>query len=181
MVDGWRQVSKKIVPGAKLIATDARCYSVMQLNVALNEAERDEGRSLLASSGGYVDGAQGRNTPSSYERICQRQSDPDGCLRLITGGFTFGPMERRMMALYFAIDTVWDGVEEAIKDHANPTALRALVTTLIGRALVTLVAPEPIMKFVAIALTASLIAGRNPAASTHHEGPRSLKHGKALL
>ena len=85
------------------------------------------------------------------------------------------------MARYFALDTVWEGAEEAIKDLANPTALRALVTTLIGTALVTLVAPEPITKFVAIALTASLIAGRNPVASTHHEAPRSLKHGKALL
>ncbi|NMO16616.1 hypothetical protein HPC49_21620 [Pyxidicoccus fallax] len=130
----------------------------MQLNVALNEAERNEERSLLASSGGYVDGARGRNTPSLHERVCQRQSNPDECLSLITGGFTFGPMERRMMALYFALDTVWEGVEEAIKDLANPVALRAMITTMIGAALVMLVAPEPITKFVAIALTASLIA-----------------------
>lgn len=130
----------------------------LKLNVALNEAESDEGLSLLASSGGIVDGAQGRTVPSYYERICQRQSDPDSCLRLITGGFTLGVMERRMLALYFALDTVWEGVEVAIKDLANPAALRAMVTAMIGTALVMLVAPEPVTKFIAIALTASLIA-----------------------
>ncbi|WNG42860.1 hypothetical protein F0U60_01185 [Archangium minus] len=130
----------------------------LKLNVALNEAERDEGRSLLASAGGIVDGAQGRMVPSSYERICQRQSDPDGCLSLISGGFTLGVMERRMLALYFALDTVWEGVEEAIKDLANPAALRAMVSTMIGTALVMLVAPEPITKFIAVAIVASLVA-----------------------
>jgi hypothetical protein len=130
----------------------------LKLNVALNEAERDEGRSLLASSRGIVDGAQGRTVPSPYERICQRQSDPDSCLSLITGGFTLGVIERRMLALYFALDTVWEGVEEAIKDLANPAALRAMVTMMIGTSLVMLVAPEPVTKLIAIALTASLIA-----------------------
>jgi len=63
-----------------------------------------------------------------------------------------------MIALYFALDTVWDGVEEAIRDMMNPAALRAMITTMIGTALIMLVAPEPITKVLAIALTASLIA-----------------------
>ncbi|MFP2929076.1 AHH domain-containing protein [Pyxidicoccus sp. 3LG] len=130
----------------------------MRLDVALNEAEQHDRRSLLASAGGVVDVAQGRTVPPSYERICQRQSEPETCLSLLTGGFTLGVMERRMMALYFALDAVWDGVEEAIRDFTNPAALRAMVATMIGTALVMLVAPEPITKFVAIALTASLIA-----------------------
>jgi A nuclease family of the HNH/ENDO VII superfamily with conserved AHH len=130
----------------------------LELNVALNEFERDDSRSLLASAGEIVDGAQGRTVPPSYERICQRQSDPGGCLSLLAGGFTLGPMERRMMALYFALDTVWEGVEESIKGLTNPAALRAMISTMIGTALVMLVAPEPVTKFIAIALTASLIA-----------------------
>lgn len=130
----------------------------LKLNVALNESERDDPRSFLASKEGIVDGAQGRTVPPSYERICQRQSEPDSCLTLLTGGFTLGVTERRMLALYFALDTVWEGVEEAIKDLTNPAALRAMITTMIGTALFMLVAPEPITKLVAIALTASLIA-----------------------
>ncbi len=77
---------------------------------------------------------------------------------MLAGGFSLGPSERRMLALYFALDTVWSGVEDAIRDMVNPAALRAMVTTIIGTALVMLVAPEPITKVIAIALTASLIA-----------------------
>ncbi len=77
---------------------------------------------------------------------------------MLAGGFSLGPSERRMLALYFALDTVWEGVEDAIRDMVNPAALRAMVTSMIGVALVMLVAPEPITKVIAIALTASLIA-----------------------
>jgi hypothetical protein len=63
-----------------------------------------------------------------------------------------------MMALFFAFDTVWDGVEEAVGDLTNPAALRAMVVSMVGTALVMLVAPEPITKLIAIGLTASLIA-----------------------
>ncbi|QDE72036.1 hypothetical protein BHS09_36455 [Myxococcus xanthus] len=130
----------------------------MRLDVAFREVEEDGRRSLLASSGGLVDGAQGRSVPSAYERICQRQDEPHSCLSMLSGGFSLGPSERRMLALYFALDTVWEGVEDAIRDMVNPAALRAMVTTMIGTALVMLVAPEPITKVIAIALTASLIA-----------------------
>ncbi|RKH32798.1 hypothetical protein D7Y13_07510 [Corallococcus praedator] len=129
----------------------------MKLEVALPEAAQ-EGRSLLASTGGIVEGARGRPVAGSDERICQRQGDPGRCLGLLPGGFALGPMERRMMALSFALDTVWEGVEEALEDLLNPAALRVMVTSMIGSALVMLVAPEPITKAIALALTASLIA-----------------------
>jgi hypothetical protein len=135
----------------------ARLVLDMKLHVALHESEREDSRSLLASAGGVVDGARASLMPSPYERICQLQSEPDSCLSLLAGGFTLGPLERRMMALYFALDTVWEGVEQALAELANPAALRAMVTTMIGTALVMLVAPEPITKAIAIALTASLI------------------------
>ncbi|MFY1829498.1 AHH domain-containing protein [Myxococcus fulvus] len=129
-----------------------------KLDVVFREVEQDNGRSLLASSAGVVEGAQGRTSPSAYARICQRQEEPGSCLSMFAGGLTLGPMERRMMALYFALDTVWEGVEEAVRGMVNAAALRAVVTTMIGTALVMLVAPEPVTKLVAIALTASLIA-----------------------
>ncbi|MBL0692971.1 AHH domain-containing protein [Comamonas sp. JC664] len=130
----------------------------MRLDVAFREVEEDGRRSLLASSEGLVDGARGRSGPSAYERICQRQDEPHSCLSMLAGGFSLGPSERRMLALYFALDTVWAGVEDAIRDMVNPAALRAMVTSMIGVALVMLVAPEPMTKVIAIALTASLIA-----------------------
>ncbi|MCE9671841.1 AHH domain-containing protein [Myxococcus stipitatus] len=136
----------------------ARLVLDMRLDVAFREAEQDDRRSLLASSAGIVDGAQGKSVPPSYERICQRKDEPHTCLSLLAGGLALGPTERRIFALYFALDTVWEGVEEAIRDMVNAAALRAMVTTMIGTALVMLVAPEPVTKLIAIALTASLIA-----------------------
>jgi hypothetical protein len=130
----------------------------MELDVAFREMEQEERRSLLASSGGLVDGVEAQHGPSAYDRICQRQAEPLTCMGMLAGGLTLGPMERRMMALYFALDTVWEGVEEAIRDMVNAAALRAMVTTMIGTALVMLVAPEPVTKLVAVALTAALIA-----------------------
>ena len=126
----------------------------MRLNVGLEVPPHDDRLSLLASAGagGLVDGAQGRPVPLPHEWICQQQSDPDGCLSLL------GPMERRMLALFFAFDTVWDGIEDSVADLTNPVALRAMVVSMVGTALVMLVAPEPITKFLAIGLTASLIA-----------------------
>jgi hypothetical protein len=69
-----------------------------------------------------------------------------------------GLTERRMLALSFALDTVWEGVDEVLQELTDPAALRLMVTSLIGTALVMLVAPEPVTKLIAVALTASLIA-----------------------
>lgn len=69
-----------------------------------------------------------------------------------------GAMERRMLALSFAFDTVWEGVGDAIRGTTNPEALRAAVVSTIGTTLLMLVAPEPLTKLVAVALTACLIA-----------------------
>jgi len=136
----------------------ARLVLDMSLDVALENVERNGRRSLLASAGGIVDGAHGRSVPMSYSRMCQQQGNPDECLSLRASGLTLGRMERSLMALSFAFDTVWGGVGEAVRDLANPAVLRAMVVSMVGTALVMLVAPEPMTKFIAIALTASLIA-----------------------
>jgi hypothetical protein len=127
----------------------------MKLNVALNEPER---RSLLASASGLVDGVQGRTGPPAYERLCAHQGESGSCVSVLAGGFPVGPMERWLLALSFALDTVWEGVDEALREVTDPVALRVMVTSLIGTALVMLVAPEPVTKLIAVALTASLIA-----------------------
>ncbi|NPC70661.1 AHH domain-containing protein [Corallococcus exiguus] len=111
------------------------------LELKLDVAVREDGRrSLLASAGGIVAGAQGRHV-----------------LRL-SDDFPLDPMARRRMALSFALDTVWEGVADAVEELMNPAALRTMVTAMIGTAMVMLVAPEPITKLVAVVLTASLIA-----------------------
>ncbi len=130
----------------------------LRLEVRNEELPQDERLSLLASASGLVDGAQGRKVPPSYARLCQQQGAPDGCMGLLAGGLTPGPMERRMLALSFAFDSIWEGVEEAVRGLTNPAALRAMIVSMVGTALIMLVAPEPITKLIAIGLTASLIA-----------------------
>ncbi|ATB26846.1 AHH domain-containing protein [Melittangium boletus] len=130
----------------------------MDLKVVHEASEPFDSRSLLASARGIVDGARGQKASAASARHCQRRGNPAMCSSLFAGEFTLGVMERRMMALSFALDTVWEGVEEVVKDLANPEALRAMVVSIIGTSLVMLVAPEPITKFIAMGLTASLIA-----------------------
>lgn len=83
---------------------------------------------------------------------------PNASLSLVPDHLPRGLMQRRMMALSFAFDTVWEGVGLAVKDVMDPQALRTMVVSVIGTSLLMLVAPEPVTKFVAIALTACLIA-----------------------
>lgn len=135
----------------------ARLVLDLRWEVALGAPAGDE-RSWLASAGGLVDGARGPPATASAARDCQRRSRSFQCLSLSAGAFQLTPMERRTLALSFALDTVWEGVAEVVKDLAEPEALRAMVTSIIGTSLVMLVAPEPITKLIAIALTASLIA-----------------------
>lgn len=123
----------------------ARLVLDMDLKV-MHEFEQDERLSLLASAKGMVDGARVRTAAQSYARIPLARE------------WRLESMEPRVIALSFAFDTVWEGVTEAVKDFADPAVLRAMVVSMVGTALVMLVAPEPITKLIAIALTASLIA-----------------------
>ncbi|WP_415835771.1 hypothetical protein, partial [Corallococcus soli] len=111
-------------------------------------------RVLLASAGGVVDG----DGSALSARICEGLEAREACLGLLGRGFMSGAMERGMMALFFAFDTVWEGVAGVIQELMDPAALRTIVTATVGSALLLLVMPEPITKLVALALTASLIA-----------------------
>jgi hypothetical protein len=106
-------------------------------------------RTLLASAGGVVAGAEARSC---------REDASGRCLSLLPEAFNPGPMERRTLALSFALDTVWEGVAEAVGEVMDPAVLRGMLTTMMGTALVMLTMPEPITKAVAVLLTASLIA-----------------------
>lgn len=66
--------------------------------------------------------------------------------------------ERRSLALSYALDSVWEGVAVAVKATINPIALKAMVSSALCAYLMLLVAPEPVTKFVAIALATYLIA-----------------------
>jgi hypothetical protein len=103
--------------------------------------------------------AESRTPGRDYGAWCSRQDNPGECLSLLEDGFTFlDAGARRKMALSFAWDGVWEGVQDAVKEVVNPLALKAMITSAMAAYMLLVVAPEPVTKLVAIALTTYVIA-----------------------
>ncbi|AEI64693.1 hypothetical protein [Corallococcus macrosporus] len=62
------------------------------------------------------------------------------------------------MALAFAWDGVWEGVQDAVQEVVNPLALKAMLTSAMAAYMFLVVAPEPVTKVVAVALTTFVLA-----------------------
>ncbi|NOK06435.1 MULTISPECIES: AHH domain-containing protein [Myxococcus] len=135
---------------------DMRMDVAFRAAEAADEREWVRSRTLLASSKGLVDSGSGSSPESLYARICP---DADDCLTLVGGtGLTFSRKDRTLMALSFALDTVWESVEAEVGKVLNPAALKALVTSAALTLLLTVALPEPITKVIAVALTAAMVA-----------------------
>ncbi|WNG25933.1 hypothetical protein F0U62_19350 [Cystobacter fuscus] len=134
----------------------------MRLDVAFRETDEADqrgwvrSRTLLASSKGLADSGVQNSPESLYARICP---DADDCLTLIGGtGLSFGRKDRTLMALSFALDTVWESVEAEVGKMLNPVALKAMLTSAALSVLLTMTLPEPVTKVLAVALTAAMVA-----------------------
>ncbi|RKH02781.1 AHH domain-containing protein [Corallococcus carmarthensis] len=134
----------------------------MRMDVAFRESDEADqrgwvrSRTLLASSRGFADSGSGSSPESLYARICP---DSDECLSLVGGtGLTFSRKDRTLMALSFALDTVWESVEAEVGKTLNPVALKAMVTSAALTMLLTMALPEPVTKTIAVALTAAMVA-----------------------
>lgn len=140
----------------------ARLILEMRMDVAFREAEEADARGwvrsrpLFASSKGLVDSGSGESPRSVYPRVCP---DAEECLPLVGGaGLAFSRKERTLLALSFALDTVWEGVEAEVGKSLNPGVLKAMVTSAALVVLLSLTLPEPITKGIAVALTAAMVA-----------------------
>lgn len=134
----------------------------MRMDVAFRETDAADrrgwvrSRSLLASSKTLADPGAGASPESLYSRICP---DGDECLTLVGGtGLPFSRKDRTLMALSFALDTVWGSVEAEIGKLLNPVVLKAMVTSAALTVLLTMALPEPVTKVLAVALTAAMVA-----------------------
>ncbi|WP_224373052.1 AHH domain-containing protein [Hyalangium versicolor] len=134
----------------------------LRMDVAFRETEEADklgwvrSRRLLASSKGLADPGSGSSPESLHARICP---DADECLSLVGGtGLTFSRKDRTLMALSFALDTVWESVEAEVGKMLNPAALKAMVTSAALALFLTITLPEPITKALAVALTAAMVA-----------------------
>ncbi|MDC0714204.1 AHH domain-containing protein [Stigmatella sp. ncwal1] len=134
----------------------------VRMDVAFRETDAADqrgwirSRTLLASSRGIADSGSGSSPESLYARICP---DGDDCLTLVGGtGLTFSRKDRTLMALSFALDSVWESVEAEAGKVLNPAALKAMVTSAALTLLLTMILPEPVTKVLAVALTAAMVA-----------------------
>lgn len=94
-----------------------------------------------------------------YRHWCAQQGSPEECFTLLGGGLS--PLDasaRRELALHFAWDSVWEGVQGAVQETLNPLAFKAMVTSAMAAYLALLVMPEPVTKLVALALTTYFVA-----------------------
>ncbi|WP_426747130.1 AHH domain-containing protein [Myxococcus faecalis] len=134
----------------------------MRMDVAFQEAEAVDARgwvrstTLLASSKGIAEAASGVSLESLSARICP---EADDCLTLVGGtGLTLSRKDRTLMALSFALDTVWESVEREVGKVLNPAALKAMVTSAALVVFLSITLPEPITKGIAVVLTAAMVA-----------------------
>ncbi|WP_228556342.1 MULTISPECIES: hypothetical protein [Myxococcus] len=127
---------------------------VLDMRFSLHDGAAERPRVRLAS---WDSGPQ--SAGSDYGDWCSRQDSPGECLTLLEGGFSFlDAKARRQMALAFAWDGVWDGVQDAVKEVVNPLALKAMLTSAMAAYMFLIVAPEPVTKVVAVALTTFVLA-----------------------
>jgi hypothetical protein len=106
-----------------------------------------------------VDWALRQALRQDYGRWCERNAVPGDCLSLLQDGLHLNARGRLQLALGFAFDTVWAGVEAAVEDALNPMVLKALVVSALAPYVLLLAAPEPAMtKGVALVLTGYLVA-----------------------
>ncbi|WXH28640.1 hypothetical protein WA016_02586 [Myxococcus stipitatus] len=127
---------------------------VLDMRFSLRPEQETHQRFRLASWDSDARAQEGND-----EQWCSRQNSPSECLSLLKDGFTFMESKaRRRMALSFAWDGVWEGVEDAVKEVINPLAMKAMITSAMAAYMLLIVAPEPVTKLLAIALTTYVIA-----------------------
>lgn len=130
---------------------------VLGMRFSLHTEEVERPRVRLAS---WVTEGTGLESPRrDYGPWCSRQGNPDECLTLLGGGLSLlDAKSRRDLALSFAWDGVWEGIQGSVQEAVNPLALKAMITSALGAYMLLLLVPEPVTKLVALALTTYFVA-----------------------
>ncbi|NTX60648.1 hypothetical protein HUA74_08245 [Myxococcus sp. CA051A] len=130
---------------------------VLDMSFSLRTQEVERHRVHLASwnAEDTERGAPVRN----HDQWCLEQENPEECRTLLSGGLSLLDEEaRRSLALSFAWDGVWEGIQGSVKEVVNPLALKAMITSALAAYMLLVVIPEPVTKLVALALTTYFVA-----------------------
>ncbi|WP_425537975.1 AHH domain-containing protein [Myxococcus stipitatus] len=94
----------------------------------------------------------------TYGRWCERTQRTHDCLHLLEERPTLDDEARRTLALHFAMSSVMEETQEALREMVDPIAVRNTLVTAMAVYLGLWLLPEPVSKGVAATLTACLIA-----------------------
>lgn len=141
-----------------------RAMARLTLDVPLTVHPGQEGTGLmLASSWGPEDGALHQTWKKGYGHWCARYQASGDCLSLLEDGFHLDKDARLRLALALALDPVWDGVADAVKETRDPSVLKGMVASALAGYVLMLAAPDPVVtQDEALVLTAWLVAYLGP-------------------
>lgn len=150
-------------PGPRVEVSDAEFRKAMAwLSADLVSARlsfdgaREGGRVVHASwAPGTASDAAATQLTREYAAWCQLvRHGPADCLSLNVE--SFGPEDKRKLALSIAIGSVLEGVMDVVGEFANPIKVEAMIVTSMAAYLFLLYAPEPITKGIAAVATLGL-------------------------
>ena len=122
----------------------------------------------------------GASTSATNQQLmapCPPDEPADGCLRLPSNAPPPQVLARLKLALSYSMDTAWEGAALALREYADPLALKVMVYSAMSVYLLTLLLPEPVTKGLAAILTVYLVAylGLGPVWSMVRAGKRLLE------
>jgi len=127
----------------------------MPLRVASSAPVR-RGGGLAPGSGGSGGEAWQSELARSYESSCEQRRTPGDCLTLFDDGPYLQDDDKRRIALALAVGPALEGVDAELRAMLDPTRVLATVSITLTGYMALLVAPEPVSKGVAAALTVLL-------------------------
>ena len=92
-----------------------------------------------------------------YQHWCHQRGSSAGCRDLLANGMFLDPDEKVDMALSFSMEGVWSGARLAVREFLDPVQLHMAIMSSLSVYLAMLAMPEPVSKFIAIALTAWMV------------------------
>ena len=89
----------------------------------------------------------------AYGRLCERGGTPGDCLALFEDGPGLDGEDKRDLALALSVNTALEALDAEVRATFSATQLSTMVSLTLAGYLALLVAPEPVSKGVAAALT----------------------------
>ncbi|WP_268811456.1 HNH endonuclease [Archangium violaceum] len=94
----------------------------------------------------------------AWSSPCSQHEAPFRCVTLREPELHLGEEERADMALMFAFESLWPGVQSVVEASVDPEQLKIAVYTSLSTYLGLLLLPEPTSKLIALGMTVTLIA-----------------------